>query len=449
MNTPIVDFVKTYAESDFTRLHMPGHKGQSFLGCEALDITEIAGADVLYSAEGIIEESEKNASRLFDTAHTFYSTEGSSLAIRGMLALVATEGKKNGERPLILAGRNAHKTFIYGCALLDLEVEWLYPAEFTHLCSCKITAEALRNVLEQMERKPSAVYLTSPDYLGYVQDIRGIAGVCKAYGIPLLVDNAHGAYLKFMEEDQHPITLGATMCSDSAHKTFPVLTGGAYLHISKDAPESYVKMARNMLSIFASTSPSYLILQSLDHCNRYLAEGYAEKLKSCVDNISEMKEQLWKKGFVLEDGEALKIVIRANDSGYTGEALCQILREHKVEAEFADGEFLVMMFSPENSERDYQRVKEVFDDLERREALEVFTPQVEKAEQCLSLREAMFFAHKIVKVEEAEGMICGSPTVSCPPAVPIVISGERITRTAIELFRYYGIEEVEVVREER
>lgn len=446
MNTPIVDFVRSYAERDFTRLHMPGHKGQSFLGCEPFDITEIAGADVLYSAEGIIEESEANASRLFGTAHSFYSTEGSSLVIRAMLALVAAEGNAGGERPLILAGRNAHKTFIYGCAVLDLEVEWLYPSEFTHLCSCKITAAEVREALEQMERMPAAVYLTSPDYLGYVQDIRGIAEVCKAYGIPLLVDNAHGAYLKFLQDDQHPITLGATMCSDSAHKTLPVLTGGAYLHISKDAPENYVKMARNMLSIFASTSPSYLILQSLDLCNRYLSDDFAEKLKTCVDNASEVKELLWKKGFILEDGEVLKIVLRANDSGYTGEELCQILREHKIEVEFVDKEFLVMMFSPENGERDYRRVKAVFEKLEVRAALEVRSVRAEKAEWCCSLREAMFSAHKIVQVEEAEGMICGSPTVSCPPAVPIVMSGERITKNAIELFRYYGIEEIEVVK---
>ena len=89
MNTPIYDFVKKYAESECARFHMPGHKGKSFLGCESLDITEIAGADVLYSAKGIIKESEENASRLFGTERTLYSTEGSSLAIRAMLYLAS------------------------------------------------------------------------------------------------------------------------------------------------------------------------------------------------------------------------------------------------------------------------------------------------------------------------------------------------------------------------
>lgn len=447
MNTPIADFVKKYAASDMTRLHMPGHKGNAFLGCEPWDITEVNGADVLYSAEGIIEESEQNATRLFGTAHSFYSTEGSSLVIRAMLALVATEGKKEGERTVILAGRNAHKTLIYGCALLDLDVEWMYPEHFEHLCSCKLTANDVRRYLEQMEKRPAAVYLTSPDYLGFVQDVKGIAEVCEEYQIPLLVDNAHGAYQKFLEEDQHPITLGATMCSDSAHKTLPVLTGGAYLHISKKAPNTYVEMARNMLSIFASTSPSYLIMQSLDLCNRYLAEEFSEKLKACVLKVAEIKKVLREKDFVLEEGEPLKVVINAMKSGFLGEELYEILWNQKIESEFHDEEFLVMMFSPEVREKDYQRVREAFVDLTAREPLENKVPPVEKAEVCMSIRDAMFSAHRIVSLEDAKGEISGSPTVSCPPAVPIIISGERITENAIQLFRHYGIEEIEIVKE--
>ena len=119
MKTPILDFVKQYREAKESRFHMPGHKGKSFLGMEDMDITEIDGADVLYSADGIIKESEDNLSSLFGTAHSFYSAEGSTLVIKAMLTLVSQN--KNGERPLILAGRNAHKAFIYGAALLDLD----------------------------------------------------------------------------------------------------------------------------------------------------------------------------------------------------------------------------------------------------------------------------------------------------------------------------------------
>ena len=144
MKTPISDFIDRYIESKASRFHMPGHKGVGEI--EKYDITEIAGADVLYSATGIIEESENKAAELFGTAHSYYSTEGSTLAIKAMLFL-ATRGKSK----TILAARNVHKAFVYGCALLDLCVEWLYPEEFSHLCSCKITAKDVENKLSEIE----------------------------------------------------------------------------------------------------------------------------------------------------------------------------------------------------------------------------------------------------------------------------------------------------------
>ena len=139
MNTPIADFVKKYADSQMTRFHMPGHKGRSFLGCEAFDITEVKGADSLYEAEGIIAKSEENATSLFGTERTIYSTEGSSQCIRAMLYLALTYKKRN-EKPYVLAARNVHKAFLYAVALLDLEVVWLYPKQMHSLCSCEISA---------------------------------------------------------------------------------------------------------------------------------------------------------------------------------------------------------------------------------------------------------------------------------------------------------------------
>ena len=268
---------------------MPGHKGVGELGCEAFDITEISGADVLYSAEGIIEESENNLSSLYGTAHSFYSTEGSTLAIKAMLRL-ATECAGE-ERPLVLAARNVHTAFIKAAALLDLDVDFIYPEEGGHLCECKISDEDVRVAILSAKTKPMVVYITSPDYLGNMLDIRSISSVCREYGVPLLVDNAHGAYLKFLPEDMHPITLGAAMCADSAHKTLPVLTGGAYLHISSDFSE-YAERAREALSLFASTSPSYLTLCSLDLCNKRLSEDYSQKISALVSKTAEIKVKI-------------------------------------------------------------------------------------------------------------------------------------------------------------
>ncbi len=272
MDTPICDFVRQYAAGDSLRLHMPGHKGQPFLGVEELDITEIDGADVLYQAEGIIKRSEENAAALFGTARTVYSAEGSSLSIRAMLDLLLRYGRRMGRPPLIAAGRNAHKVFLTAAALLDLEIAWIFPEERESLVSCRISGEALDGFLSRMARKPIAVYITSPDYLGNVADIAALSAVCHRHGVLLAVDNAHGAYLRFLPADRHPSSLGPDVCCDSAHKTLPVLTGGGYLHISKNAPAALGEPVEASMALFASTSPSYLILQSLDMANRYLAE---------------------------------------------------------------------------------------------------------------------------------------------------------------------------------
>ena len=125
MNTPVVDFVRRYARQRTTRMHMPGHKGRGPLGCEELDITEIAGADELYEAEGIIAQSEANATQLFGTARTYYSTEGSSQCIRAMLHLALQMRPAKAGRPVLLAARNAHKALLYAAALLDFDIQWL------------------------------------------------------------------------------------------------------------------------------------------------------------------------------------------------------------------------------------------------------------------------------------------------------------------------------------
>ena len=153
MKTPICDFVQKYQQSGAERLHMPGHKGQSYLGYEPFDLTEIDGADSLFSANGIIAESEQNASTLFG-AHTFYSTEGSSLAIKAMLALAAQKHRQNGARVRILAARNAHKAFLYAAALLDLDVTWISPDEPSHLCTCAVTPNEITNALKQQKTFP-------------------------------------------------------------------------------------------------------------------------------------------------------------------------------------------------------------------------------------------------------------------------------------------------------
>ena len=205
---------------------------------------------------------------------------------------------RTGKRPVLLAARNAHKALLYAAALLDFDIRWLWPAPDAAgaLCSCPVTEAQLAAALDRLAgqgKPPFGVYLTSPDYLGGMQDIAALAKVCDAHGVPLLVDNAHGAYLNFLVGgSRHPIALGAAMCCDSGHKTLPVLTGGAYLHLGPKAPVQEETAVRNALALFGSTSPSYLILQSLDACNRLLSTDYPARLQECCDRLAVLRARL-------------------------------------------------------------------------------------------------------------------------------------------------------------
>ncbi len=445
MDTPICDFVGDYCRNREIRFHMPGHKGKGLLGFEELDITEICGADSLYEASGIIAQSEKNASELFSSS-TFYSTEGSSLCIRAMLYLCMQCGKNSNKKPLVFAGRNAHKAFVSAAALLDLEVEWICKKDGGSYLSCDIDSGILDDMLKGCEKKPCAVYITSPDYLGNTVDIEKIAEVCHRYNVLLAVDNAHGAYLKFLEKSQHPIDLGADICCDSAHKTLPVLTGGAYLHISHSASVYMREQAKNALALFGSTSPSYLVLQSLDKANVYLSEGYGERLSSVISSVNDLKQRLGKIGFGIVGNEPMKITLATKCYGYTGTELSEILFKEGIICEFCDPDHIVFMPSTETAVGDLQRLETVLTAIPRKQEINEAPPPFLLPERVMNIRQAVMGINEKISVDECLGRVAGNVTVGCPPAVPIVVCGERIDRGAIECFKYYGINECSVIR---
>ena len=437
MKTPICDFVRNYSEQNALRLHMPGHKGQPLLGMEHLDLTEIEGADSLYEATGIIRESEKNASALFGSASTFYSAEGSSLCIRAMLYLAKCEAQRNGKDIRILAARNVHKTFLTAAALLDIQPEWLLPAQNASYLSCPIDTAALETRLAAGD--VTAVYLTSPDYLGNCTDIASVARICHRYGALLLVDNAHGAYLKFLQPSRHPLDLGADLCCDSAHKTLPALTGAAYLHLSSHAPAWMAEDARHALSLFGSTSPSYLILQSLDSVNAYLANGFAEALATYVAEVEALKARLSSLGFSLVGNEPLKLTVAPKSYGYTGEELAAYLSKNSIVCEFSDPDFVVLMLACTLPKDALSGLENILTDLPRKAPI-CDTPPVLTAlpTRTCSIRDTLFCAHETLPLEKARGRILASLHVACPPAVPIAVAGEELNDEAIALFTYYG-----------
>ena len=388
MKTPIVSFLKSYQDRSPVRMHMPGHKGVGIFGFEGMDLTEINGADELFAAEGIIKESEQNASSLFGCP-TYYSTQGSTLCIQTMCTILCQDAKSKGKKPKILAGRNAHRSFIHAAALLDFDVAWLYGNN--DYLSCKISPETLEK--EIVENHPTAVYLTNPDYLGNLLDITALASICKKYNVLLAIDNAHGAYLRFLKDSLHPIDLGADLCCDSAHKTLPVLTGGAYLHLSDS-----------------------------------------------------LKNKLVQRGYTILSGEPMKITISTKDYGYTGNEIAYFLMDRDIYPEFYDSDYIVFMPSPYNTNADFERLEECLCKIQRKSVVFNLFPKLEHVKKVMNIREALFAPSMKVDVSKSLGQICSSVTVSCPPAILPVIPGEVISACAIEVMKYYGIESVRVVK---
>lgn len=423
-------------------MHMPGHKGAGILGFEGMDLTEIYGADELFEAEGIIKESEQNASSLFGCP-TYYSTQGSTLCIQTMCTILCQDAKSKGKTPKILAGRNAHRSFIHAAALLDFEIEWLYGN--SDYLSCKIHAEDLEKAI--IESHPTAVYLTNPDYLGNLLDIKSLAGVCKKHNVLLAIDNAHGAYLRFLEPSLHPIDLGADLCCGSAHKTLPVLTGGAYLHLSDSLNQVWKNDVKHFMEYFSSTSPSYLIMASLDAANKVLDTTFKKSLSECIQRVDGLKNTLTQHGYTILFGEPMKITISTKEFGYTGNEIANLLMECDIYPEFYDSDYIVLMPSPYNTKDDLKRLETCLCGIDRKPILINKPPKLEQSKKAMNVRQALFSSSITLDVSKSLGQVCSSVTVSCPPAILPVIPGEVISESSIEVMKYYGIETVRVVKE--
>lgn len=436
MNTPIYDFIENLISAETLRCFMPGHKGKapqkSLENLYKCDITEIKGADSLFEAEGIIAQSEKNSSQLFGTAYTAYSVSGSTLCIQAMLTLMKWENRK------AFVVRNVHRSFLNACALLDLDVEWIYPEYSGGIVSGEISPEIIENALKKCS-EPSFVYVTSPDYTGRMCDIKRISEICRKYNSRLLVDNAHGALLAFMPENMHPIHLGADLCCDSAHKMLPALTGSAYIHTSR--PE-YAPLIKKAMLLYASTSPSYPIMMSLDLCNKYISEKIHDDIIKNLAYISELKNKFSGRiDFV--SGEPFHITVK----GFDGNIFSELLREKNTECEYSDFEYTILLMSPVCTERDYKILAESLEyavsKAPRTEIIKSKFPQTVKK---MSIRDAVFSESENIPVEKSSGRICAETNIPCPPAIPIAVSGEVITEKIINIYKRYGILTVNVVK---
>ncbi|MDE7225548.1 MAG: aminotransferase class V-fold PLP-dependent enzyme, partial [Ruminococcus sp.] len=295
------------------------------------------------------------------------------------------------------------------------------------------------------ENPDSCLYVTSPDYTGRIADIKRLSEICHRYNAPLLVDNAHGAHLNFFPESIHPMALGADICCDSAHKMLPALTGSAVLHTSR---EKYAHVLRKCMGIFGSTSPSYLIMASLDLCVRYISENIRQDIENNLRFLRNFRERFSGR-LVFSSGEPFHISIKADESGLDGNELADILRKNGVECEYSDCGTLILLMSPVNIKDDYEYLAQALEkslNIAERHPREscYFLPEL--PQKAMSIRQAVFSPCEDIPVEYSAGRICGAVSVPCPPAIPIVASGEIIDENSINIFRNYGIPFVNVVK---
>lgn len=344
----------------------------------------------------------------------------------------------------MIAARNVHRAFLNACVLLDLPVQWVYPRSSDSILSGVYAPEDFAAALEQL-RRPACIYITSPDYLGHKADIGALAEICQKYHAKLLVDNAHGAHLAFLPEHEHPIQLGADYCCDSAHKMLSGFTGTAYLHVRNEldaAPER----VQGAMAMFASTSPSYIQLASLDWCNRELASPlFREQLLSVADQLQELK-CIFSDRYRFADGDPFHFTIAAAESGCDGRELSQFLEKRGIVAEYADPYHVVLLCSAATDREEIQALEQALADFVPEKQAVPVRFQLPRPETVCGIREAALAPQEIIPVEASSGRICAAVKVPCPPAVPIVLSGERIDSACIAVCRGYGISEICVVQ---
>lgn len=435
MTSPLYLALSSHIEKNRERFHMPGHKGKlPFPLKEAalFDFTEVPDTGCLYDGEGAPVETEKAFSELYCSGATLLSAGGSTLCIQTMLSLFCPEKSR------VLMSRNAHHSAVNTAALLDLEPVWLTADEAAGVLTYgRITPERVREALEQ-NSDVSAVYITSPDYFGTLCDIKSISEVCREFNKPLLIDNAHGAHLKFFD-GLHPMECGADACCDSLHKTLPALTGGALLHLKNG---SLKNEARRRMKLFGSTSPSYLIMLSCDMLVPQWEKLKAEYRALAVD-IAELREKAVEKGILacddkLRDPVRLSLLFPRGERDKTEKLLYSV----GIEAEYISSRHIVLLISPENDLSFAKRLIEALPPLD--EAISL--PRFCLPQKFCSVRKAALADAESVSVSQSVGRICASPAAPCPPGAAVVMPGEIIDKNCAELLLQSGMTDIFVMK---
>jgi arginine/lysine/ornithine decarboxylase len=278
-------------------------------------------------------------------------------------------------------------------------------------------------------------------------DVKGIARVCEANNVPLLVDNAHGSHLICVKGGLHPIKQGASMVCDSLHKTLPVLTGGALLHVMDKKLISGVKES---MAVFGSTSPSFLVMSTMDSCCMWLKKYGRSAFENLIEKVKKIKIAAHSKGLMVLDKhcDPARISLCTAKIGYSGYEFMKYLHKNGIEPEFCDENFTVLIPTPFNTDEELEKLHKVILNIKVRlfrdkiDVLGIKAPH----KTIISLREAMFSESKKTDVKKSDGKIVARIIAPCPPGIPLLIPGEVIGEYQRQLLMSHGIFEVDVVK---
>lgn len=438
-DSPLYRALLNHAESGRASFHTPGHKGNCcFLPLiPSLDLTELPDTDSLFECDGCIREAEIRAAQLFGAEYTAISSGGCTLAIQGMISAFAGAGSK------VIFGRNVHRSAVNASALLGIEPVWvMHKRDSGEGLPGRVYAEDIKRAVED-NPDASAVYITSPDYYGCLSDVKAVSEVCKQHGIPLLVDNAHGTHL--IAFGIHPITLGASASACSAHKTLPVLTCGAWLNCNDADVMDKIKPS---MALFGSTSPSYLIMASLDLARAWMEQDGINAFRTLAGRVAELRQLALSAGFGLPEGECdpVRLTLLTRPLGMTGDTAAEYFRHCGAECEHSDGCAVVFIITPFNSEEDIECLRSAIEHFPKGKPIQkkivVFDalPDVK-----MSPREAILRPSKAVPTEAAEGRISAEAACPCPPGVPVVMPGEEINEKCVNILLNTGIQRINVI----
>ena len=446
-NTPLYTALREHLAKKQASFHTPGHKGR-FLPKDLyeLDLTELPDTDSLFESDGCIRAAEEAARELFHSRATYFSAGGCTLCIQAMFRLAAPQGGK------VISSRVIHRSAVNTMALLGIEPVWVRPRPDAGPCLAgRFHPEDVEKALAG-NPDAKAVYVTSPDYYGVLADIQGLSAVCHAHGVPLLVDNAHGTHLALL--GKHPLALGADLTACSAHKTLPVLTGGAFLNIGDTEISrklNFAERAKEAMALFGSTSPAYPVMVSLDLARAWAMEQGKEAWEKLAVRMVKIKEIAREKGLLLPLGETdpTRLAIGTLPAGMTGEEAGDFFRKKGVEPEHEDGGYLVCIATPFNTEEELDRLEMAV------KSLPDACTEVEETPALPSLppvrrmpREAVLAFQEAVPLEKAVGRVAGEAACPCPPGVPIVMPGEEITAECAAFLTKYQLKEIFCVRAE-